>query len=85
MGLLLIQAVWKSLATTARHLWCVSRQLFHEVTGSLFAVYSLVGLVAAWREWRHGLVFWLFAVTLLYSAMMAWFAFDAFRSARRIR
>lgn len=66
-------------------LWRVARQLFHEVTGALFAVFAVVGGAAIWREWRRGSAEWLIALAVVFTLAMAAFAVASFRSARRVR
>jgi hypothetical protein len=77
--------LWKSAGVTLRALWLVARQLFHEAAGTLFAAFAIYGLLAAWRQWKYRPVPWLMGFALIYAAMMAVFAFAAFRSARRVR
>jgi hypothetical protein len=65
--------------------WRVIRQLFHEMTGAIFVLFTVLGGVAVWREWQRGSALWLVALAAAFTGMMAWFAFESFRSARRIR
>ncbi len=68
-----------------RTLWRVARQVFHEATGALFAVFALAGAVTAWRAWHRGERDWLVWLPLAFVVMMGAFAVAAFRSARRVR
>jgi hypothetical protein len=81
----LLPVFWRSAGVTLRALWLVARQLFHEAAGTLFAAFAIYGLLAAWRQWKYHPVPWLMGFALIYAAMMAVFAYVAFRSARRIR
>jgi hypothetical protein len=81
----LLPTLWHSVKVTLRILWRVTRQVFHEATGTLFAVFGAYGLLLAWRQWHSRPVLWLTGLALLYAAMMAAFAFAAFRRARRLR
>jgi glycerol uptake facilitator-like aquaporin len=68
-----------------RNLWRVARQLFHEATGTFFALFALYGVLAAWRAWRYHPTPWIVAFAITYALMMGVFAFTSFRRARRIR
>jgi hypothetical protein len=81
----LLPALWHSLKVTLRVIWRVIRQVFHETTGTLFAVFGAYGLLLAWRQWHARPVFWLTGLAIAYAVMMAAFAFGAFRRARRLR
>jgi hypothetical protein len=85
MGFDWIAAAWKSAGIVLRAWWKVARQLFHEMTGALFALFAVSGGLAAWRQWNHVRIPWLLAATIAYSLMMAIFSFASFRSSRRIR
>ena len=85
MGFDWIVALWRSSRVVFRTLWRVTRQLFHEFTGTLFALFSLYGVAAAYRQWNHARVRWVVALAIVYSLVMAVFSFVAFRSARRVR
>jgi len=77
--------LWRSTKTTLRVLWCAARQLFHESTGALFGIFAAYGAWAAWRQWKHRVALWLMSFAIVYAVMMAGFAWDAFRRARRVR
>jgi hypothetical protein len=81
----LLPALWKSAWITLRALWRVARQVFHEASGTLFAIFALYGALAIWRQWKNHPVLWIMALALVYTAMMAAFSFAAFRRARRVR
>jgi hypothetical protein len=80
-----LPTLWHSALITLRVLWRVTRQVFHEATGTLFGVFAVYGLLLAYRQWRHRPVIWLVGFAILYAIMMGLFAFGAFRRARRIR
>jgi hypothetical protein len=77
--------LWQSIMIAVRVIWRVVRQVFHETTGVFFAIFALYGAIAAWREWKYHPTYWIIGFAVLYAAMMAGFAFFAFRRARRIR
>ncbi|MFZ0739758.1 MAG: hypothetical protein WA002_13305 [Candidatus Acidiferrales bacterium] len=85
MGIEWIAAAWKSAMIVFRTLWKAARQLFHEMTGTLFALFAVSGVLALWRQWTGPRIHWLLAATILYVLMMALFAWTSFRSARRVR
>lgn len=78
-------ALWTAFIVTMRAMWRVARQIFHEATGAIFAVFALYGGLAVWRQWKSRPVAWLMAFAALYAVMMACFSFFAFRRARRVR
>jgi hypothetical protein len=80
-----IPTLWRSIKTTLRVIWRVTREVFHETTGALFGLFAIFGLVVAWREWKHGSILWIMGVAIGYAIMMAAFAFGSFRRARRVR
>ncbi len=77
--------LWRSAKTTLRVFWRAARQLFHESTGALFGIFAAYGAWAAWRQWKHRVALWLMGFAIAYAVMMAAFACDAFRRARRVR
>jgi hypothetical protein len=79
-----LPALRNSARVTFPVLWRAARQLFHEMVGALFALFSVFGATSAWRQWKHHPVPWVVGFALIYSVMMAAFSFLAFRSARRI-
>jgi hypothetical protein len=68
-----------------RTLWRVTRQVFHEATGALFAVFALAGAISAWRAWHRGEREWMVWLPVGFVVMMGLFAVASFRSARRVR
>ncbi len=66
-------------------LWRITRQVFHQVTGSLFVLLTVLGATSVWREWRRDSAEWLILLAALFTAAMAGFATASFRSARRVR
>jgi len=81
----LLPALWRSIVVTLRVVWRVTRQLFHEFTGALFAVFAAYGAFIVWKEWKHRPAVWITGFVVIYVLMMAVFAFTAFRRARRVR
>lgn len=85
MSASLLPALWRSSKVTLRVFWRVARQLFHEFTGALFAVFAVYGAFIVWQEWRHRPTRWVIGFVIVYAIMMAAFAFTAFLRARRVR
>lgn len=68
-----------------RRLWRVLKQLFHEMTGAVFAVLALGWANAALRAYARDVTHWLIATALGVAALMAFFAWTSFRRARRVQ
>ena len=64
-------------------LWRVLKQLFHEMTGAVFAVLALAWLNAALRAWTRDVAHWLIALAASVAAVFIFFAITQFRRARR--
>jgi len=67
-----------------RRLWRVLKQLFHEVTGAVFAVLALGWLNAALRAWTRDVARWLIAIAVAVALLFVFFAVTSFRRARRL-
>jgi F0F1-type ATP synthase membrane subunit c/vacuolar-type H+-ATPase subunit K len=67
-----------------RLLWRVSRQVFHEVTGTLFLLFAFVDGAAGWREWRQGNARWAAALAVGFALLLTAFGVRSFRDARRL-
>ena len=80
-----IDALLAALAEFFRALRRAARQVFHEVTGAFFLLFAAVGGVSTWRYWQRGSELWVLGIAVAFTVMMAWFAFAAFRNARRVR
>lgn len=78
-------ALWRAFVVTLGALWRVARQVFHEATGALFAVFALYGAMAVWRQYKSHPVVWLMLFAAAYAIAMGTFAFFAFRRARKVR
>jgi hypothetical protein len=80
-------SVWQLAKILFRTLWRAIRQLFHEITGALFATFAIGGVFSVLRQWqnRSVVVPWMMALTCTYTAVMAVFAWMAFRSAKNVR
>ena len=68
-----------------RVLWKAARELFHEVTGTLFFLIALSALQSAWRAWHRGAGQWLVGVSAVYALLMILFGVLSFRDSRRVR
>jgi hypothetical protein len=80
-----LAASWRAGATVLRTFWKVARQLFHEATGTLFALFALYAGTASWKQIHQPGSRWLAALAAAYAAMMAFFSVSSFRNARRVR
>ncbi len=67
-----------------RRLWRVTRQLFHEVTGAVFAVLALGWLNAALRAWTRDAARWLIGIAVAVALLFVFFAVTSFRKARKL-
>ncbi len=68
-----------------RVLWRAARELFHEITGTLFFLIALSAIQSAWRAWQRGAGNWLIGVSAGYAALMILFGILSFRDSRRVR
>src|ERR1700683_4091754 len=80
-------SVWQLAKILFRTLWRAIRQLFHEITGALFATFALSGGFSIWRQFQNQNVRlpWLTGLTVFFTLLMAFFSWIAFRSARNVR
>ncbi len=67
-----------------RRFWRALRQLFHEITGGVFAVLALGWLNAAFRAWTRDVARWLIAVAVAVALLFACYAVTSFRRARKL-
>jgi hypothetical protein len=67
-----------------RRLWRTIRQVFHEVTGAIFAVLALGWLNSAVRAWTRDVAHWLILVSIAVAALFIFFAVSSFRRARQL-
>ena len=68
-----------------RTLWRVIRQLFHETTGSAFAILALFWIAASVRQWKHGAAAWTWVAPATFGVLLASFGVSSFLAARRVR
>jgi hypothetical protein len=74
---------FRAIVPFFKRLYWVSRQLWHEITGSLFLVMSLAGIPAVLKGW-HAQAYWRVALAGTFMLMMGYFGITAFVRARRI-
>jgi hypothetical protein len=67
-----------------RRLWRTLRQLFHEVTGAMFAVLALAWLNTALRAWTQDVAKWMLGMAGCVIAVFLFFAITSFRRARKL-
>ena len=80
----ILSVLWRSALVSWQAWKRATLQFFHEAIGAVFAVFSLYGVLAAWRQWKTRPVLWVIAFSIAYTIAMAAFSFAAFRRARRI-
>ena len=66
------------------HFWRTLKQLFHELTGAIFAIFAFAWLNAAFRAWTRDVAHWLIATALVVAALFAFFAVTSFHRARKV-
>jgi len=71
--------------TGFRRLWRVLKQLFHEMTGAVFAVLALAWLNAAVRAWTRDVAHWLIALAVCVAGLFGFFSVTQFLRARKVR
>lgn len=79
-----ISALLPAAAGFLRALGRAARQLLHEVTGAMFAVFAVIGAVSVWQAWRQSSPGWVMAVSIAFALMMGWFSVTAFWKAYRV-
>jgi hypothetical protein len=67
-----------------RRFWRALKQLFHEVTGAIFAILALAWLNSAFRAWTRDVALWLFGLVLAVAFLFLFFAVSSFRKARKL-
>lgn len=67
-----------------RRLWRALKQLFHEVTGAVFAVLALAWFNSVLRAWTRDVAPWLIAIAACVAALFLFFAVTSFRRARKL-
>jgi hypothetical protein len=65
-------------------LWRALKQLFHELTGAIFAILAFAWLNNAFRAWTRDTAYWLIALAVIVAAIFMFFAISSFRRARKI-
>lgn len=67
-----------------RRFWRALKQLFHEITGAVFAILAFTWLSNAFRAWTRDVSHWLIALAVLVAAIFTFFAVSSFRRARKL-
>ena len=67
-----------------QRLWRVTKQIFYEVVGALFAILAFGWLNSAFRAWTRDVAHWLVAVSVVVALMFVFFAVTSFRRARSL-
>jgi hypothetical protein len=68
-----------------RVIWRATRELFHEVTGTLFFLIAASAIQSAWRAWHRGAGHWIVGMDVFYAFLMILFGALSFRDSRRVR
>ena len=84
-----LERLWRAIKAFLLTLWSLLRQLFHEVTGLLFLILAVVGVIASVREWivyGHSTAPDLLRpiVATGFALLMLWFGVTSLARARRI-
>ena len=74
--------LWNSIKIALRVIWRATRQLFHEATGAIFAIFAVYGGIAAWREWHTRPTAWLLGFAIVYAVTMICFCLHLVSAAR---
>jgi hypothetical protein len=77
--------IFAAIRNFLRVLWRAARELFHEVTGTLFFLIALSAIQATWRAWHRGAGQWMVGMTGGYALLMIVFGILSFRDSRRVR
>ncbi|HYK16833.1 MAG TPA: hypothetical protein VEV37_02375 [Bryobacteraceae bacterium] len=77
--------IFGAVRHSVRVLWRATRELFHEVTGTLFFLIALSAIQSGWRAWQRGAGNWLISVSAGYALLMILFGILSFRDSRRVR
>jgi multisubunit Na+/H+ antiporter MnhB subunit len=67
-----------------RRFWRALKQLFHEITGAVFAVLALGWLNAALRAWSRDAARWLIGMAIAVALLFLFFAVTSFRRAQKL-
>ncbi|HET7108846.1 MAG TPA: hypothetical protein VFI38_18680 [Candidatus Acidoferrum sp.] len=67
-----------------RRLWRTVRQIFHEVTGAMFALLAFGWLSSAFRGWTRDVAHWLVALAIAVAGIFVLFAVSSFRRSRQL-
>ena len=77
--------MFATMRHSLRVLWRAARELFHEVTGTLFFLIAASAATSAWRSWHRGAAEWLVGMSAGYAVLMILFGVLSFRDSRRVR
>lgn len=67
-----------------RRLWRTVKQIFHEVTGAMFAVLAFGWLNSAFRAWTRDVAYWLVVLAVGVAGIFVLFAVSSFRRSRQL-
>ncbi|MGA2418571.1 MAG: hypothetical protein ABSG69_00690 [Candidatus Acidiferrum sp.] len=67
-----------------RRFWRALKQLFHEVTGAMFAILAFVWISKAFRAWTGDVARWLIVLAVVIAAIFTFYAISSFRRAQKL-
>jgi hypothetical protein len=67
-----------------QRLWRVTKQIFYETVGAMFAILALGWLNSAFRAWTRDVAHWLIGVSIAVALLFIFFAVSSFRRARSL-
>jgi len=67
-----------------RRLWRVTKQIFYEAVGAMFAILAFGWLNSAFRAWTRDVAHWLIGVSIAVALLFVFFAISSFRRARSL-
>jgi len=62
----------------------VTKQIFYEAVGAMFAILAFGWLNSAFRAWTRDVAHWLIGVSIAVALLFVFFAISSFRRARSL-
>jgi hypothetical protein len=67
-----------------KRLWRVTKQIFYEAVGAMFAILAVGWFNSAFRAWTRDVAVWLIAVSIGVALLFVFFSVSSFRRARSL-